>query len=185
MTNATNLFRKRVRELHPDSNGGDASRAVELIALIEDRRKRTPIYCLCGCGRELSKTQLRKKCRYVGKAHWKTKALRKVIAIVALMLVAAMSQAAQVTMLWDAVEGAQGYRLYQGRNSGVYGVSYETTNTTYAVTNLSVGVTYYFAVTAFDDFEESDKSAEAQWNSTSGAPSVTIRRYAPVRRNNL
>ena len=44
-----------------------------------------------------------------------------------------------------------GYKVYVGTSSGVYSSSVNVGNvTTYAVTNLGIGTTYYFAVSAFN-----------------------------------
>ena len=60
-----------------------------------------------------------------------------------------------VTLAWDAVTGASGYRIYYGIAPGTYlqsvGQGLNVNNvTTYTVTGLSSGTTYYFAATAYD-----------------------------------
>jgi hypothetical protein len=69
------------------------------------------------------------------------------------------------TVNWAANTEADlaGYRVYAGTRSGVYTLGpYEVTGrTSFTVPNLTVGTTYYFAVTAFDKKgQESAKSSE-------------------------
>jgi len=69
------------------------------------------------------------------------------------------------TLAWDAVtdENLQGYRVYFGTFAGTYlqspgqGLPVGNGTTTYKVTGLSTGATYYFAVTAYDS--RGDESA--------------------------
>jgi len=67
------------------------------------------------------------------------------------MMVSDLVRGATVTLAWNASAGAAGYHLYYG------GVSQKYTNmvdaggaTNCTVTGLNVGITYYFAVTAYD-----------------------------------
>jgi PKD repeat protein len=68
-------------------------------------------------------------------------------------------QAAQVQLAWDApttnTDGTPltiaGYNIYYGQSSGSYGSPLRIGNqTSYTLTGLTAGQTYYFAVTAFD-----------------------------------
>ncbi len=73
---------------------------------------------------------------------------------------------ASATVSWNANTEADlaGYRIYVGTRSGSYGVMgpFEVNNrTSFTITNLPVGATYFFAVSAFDKSgNESAKSAE-------------------------
>jgi fibronectin type 3 domain-containing protein len=56
---------------------------------------------------------------------------------------------------WDASAGTDiaGYKIYLATASGAYGTPVATTSmniTTYTLTGLAVGTTYFFVVTAFD-----------------------------------
>ncbi len=63
------------------------------------------------------------------------------------------TSAGEVTLTWDANTESDlaGYRVYVGTVSGVYGPPIDVGNvTTYKVTNLSEGQTYFFGVKAYD-----------------------------------
>ena len=80
-----------------------------------------------------------------------------------LLLFVSNAYAGQVTLAWDAVSAPSlsGYRLYYGQNSGSYSSQLDAgTQTTYTVSGLTDGQTYYFAVTAYDADEESAFSNE-------------------------
>ncbi len=85
------------------------------------------------------------------------------------------TSAGGVTLNWDAnTEGdLAGYRVYVGSASGQYGLPIDVGNvTTYQVTNLSEGQTYFFAITAYDSSgNESGFSSEV---STTAAQLVSV-----------
>ena len=71
----------------------------------------------------------------------------------ALMVFAAAAQAAQVTLAWNAntETNISGYKVYYGTASRDYDWSIDAGRvTTYTVPNLTNGVTYFFAVTAYN-----------------------------------
>lgn len=86
------------------------------------------------------------------------------------------SNPTSVTLLWTAsttntdgtpLTNLSGYKVYYGTTSSFYTVSIDVIGnvTTYDVTNLALGTTYYFAVTAYDSTgKESDFSNEV-WKS--------------------
>jgi hypothetical protein len=80
--------------------------------------------------------------------------------------------AAQVTLAWDPNNEADlaGYRVHYGTVSRGYQTRVDAgLNTTYRVTNLAAGVTYFFAVTAYDSSgNESAYSQEVAY----GVPAV-------------
>ena len=72
-----------------------------------------------------------------------------------------------LTLTWDANTESDlaGYKVYRSTTSGTYGapiVAIQGNVTTYQATNLTIGQTYYFVVTAYDTSgNESDFSNEA------------------------
>ena len=76
---------------------------------------------------------------------------------------------AQVTLNWNVVTGATGYKIYYGTASGVYSAPITVGNmTTSTVTGLTNGTTYYFAVSATNTGGESVRSNEK--SATPAAP---------------
>jgi hypothetical protein len=101
------------------------------------------------------------------------------------LIVAALTASAQgqgsVTLAWDpdASGSIAGYRLYDGMVSRAYTNVIDTrTATTQAVTGLTIGVTYFFAVTAYDtNGLESDYSAEISYTvpvPTNNPPTISL-----------
>jgi len=89
---------------------------------------------------------------------------------------------ADVTLAWDANSEADlaGYILYYGTSSGNYPTNMDVGNRTqHTIPGLQEGVTYYFAVTAYnlDDFE-SDYSTELAYtvgaSASSNSPHVIV-----------
>src|SRR5881397_3873912 len=84
------------------------------------------------------------------------RSLLVLLACLSLAFAATPAQAAQMQLAWNAPVQPNGivtagYKLYYGSQSG----QYQTTipvgmTTTYTVTNLSAGQTYYFAMKAYD-----------------------------------
>src|SRR5262244_485723 len=81
------------------------------------------------------------------------------LACLSLAFAATPAQAQQVQLAWDApvqangtpVPNLAGYKLYYGPQSGQYPTMISVgLTTTYTVTYVSAGQTYYFAVTAYD-----------------------------------
>ena len=57
----------------------------------------------------------------------------------------------QVTLSWNAIPGAEYYRVYYGTTPGSYGAPVRENGTTCTVTGLTPGQVYYFAVRAMVD----------------------------------
>ena len=62
---------------------------------------------------------------------------------------------ASLTFQWDpvAVSDLAGYKIYRSTTAGIYGSPIATisaSTTIYQMTNLTKGVTYFFAVSAYD-----------------------------------
>jgi hypothetical protein len=67
--------------------------------------------------------------------------------------IASVVFAAQVTLTWNANTESDlaGYRIHHGTTSGSYSAHIDVHNvTSYTVTGLTEGLTYYFAATAYD-----------------------------------
>lgn len=65
----------------------------------------------------------------------------------------ALSIGTTATLSWNANADADlaGYKIYMGTGSGMYGTPIVVGNvTSYAMNNLQIGRTYYFAITAYD-----------------------------------
>ena len=92
--------------------------------------------------------------------------------------VTATASADGITVSWNAVTGASGYRLYKKVNGAWNTVKTlnDSATTSYNVTGLNAGEAYTFAVQAFvtegSDTAWSDKSADVTATATFGAPDV-------------
>jgi hypothetical protein len=99
-----------------------------------------------------------------------------VIAAFLLLAFGANGWAADVTVAWIANTETDlaGYKVYIGTASGTYGVPITiSTQTTYTITGLAAGTTYYVAVTAYNTTGlESGFSNEIS-TTTSGTPTAT------------
>jgi hypothetical protein len=94
---------------------------------------------------------------------------------------AAGGNCAQVTLAWDANSepNIAGYKVYYGTASRVYNWFIDVGDvTTYAVTGLTDGATYYFAATAYDTTNvESTYSGEVSYNSCTYSISPTTAQF--------
>src|SRR2546430_3783324 len=90
-----------------------------------------------------------------------------------LICAAGRTQAQSVVLAWDPAYNAAGYRLYSGTTSGVYTQTIDVGNTTSTlVSNLILGQTYFFAVTACNTAgQKSALSNEISY--VGGAPTPT------------
>lgn len=81
--------------------------------------------------------------------------MKKIIVFLLLVVIAAFTlRSASVTLAWDANSEPDlaGYRLYSGTNgSGIHTLLADVGNVTLVtVSNLTLGATYYFVVTAYN-----------------------------------
>ncbi len=104
-----------------------------------------------------------------------------ILAILAFAAAIAPGQAASsVTLAWDPnpEPDIAGYMLYYGTASGIYTQTNDVGNAaTYTVSNLTPGVTYFFAVTAYDTNRvESDFSNEISYTvpGSNSPPAISI-----------
>lgn len=91
--------------------------------------------------------------------------IKRFFMVLAIVLLAASSWAAEVRLAWDAPDPPAepiGYRIYQGLASGVYDKHVDAgTQMTWTMQGLEPGKTYYFAATAlYPDNVESEYSNE-------------------------
>ena len=97
---------------------------------------------------------------------------------------------AQVTLAWDASTAPNlgGYKLYYGTSSGTYPSSVDVgPSTTYTLTGLTPGQTYYFAITAYDtggttesDFSNEVSATLAAGPSDTASAAITVTTSASV-----
>ncbi|MFO1204702.1 MAG: LamG-like jellyroll fold domain-containing protein [Burkholderiales bacterium] len=70
--------------------------------------------------------------------------------MIALFMVSGHALAGQVSLAWDAVANATGYKLHYGQGSGSYSSTVDAGNQiAYTVPSLTDGARYYFAVSAY------------------------------------
>ena len=97
-----------------------------------------------------------------------------------LIFCATHAYAGQVTLGWDQNTEPElaGYKIYYGNSSGDYPNSVNITSgnvTTYTISDLIEGQTYYFAATAYySNLVESDYSAEISYNSNPATTTSTV-----------
>ena len=75
------------------------------------------------------------------------------LALTSILLPSNVAYCGQATLAWDpeTASGLAGYRVHYGTASGTYtSVADAGLQTTYTVTGLTAGTTYYFAATAYD-----------------------------------
>jgi PKD repeat protein len=84
--------------------------------------------------------------------------------------------AGQMTLAWDPVANATGYKVHYGTSSTSYAASVDAkTATSYTLTNLADGVRYYFAVTSYNGTTESSYSNQISATvPVAGAPAASF-----------
>lgn len=97
----------------------------------------------------------------------------------ALCLLATPSLAGTISLAWDAVPGATGYRVYYGTTSGQYTGSVTSTGTSATLSALQDCTTYYVAVKAYNSSGESSEFSNelTGWSRptvTSATPSAAM-----------
>jgi len=104
------------------------------------------------------------------------------VALAGLLVVAALApraaEAGSLSLAWDAVAGASGYRVYSGTSPGVYTGSVTLgAQTSYTFTNLPDCQTYYVAVKAIDS---QGRLSAAYSNQIIGLPKPTVTGITPT-----
>lgn len=83
------------------------------------------------------------------------------IAGTAFLLVAALpASAGTISLAWDPVPGASGYRVYYGTQSGAYTQNTTVSGTSATIGNLQDCTTWYVAVKAYNSAGESDQFSQ-------------------------
>lgn len=94
-------------------------------------------------------------------------------------LASALAGNSEVTLLWSAVEGSSGYKIYQRLSSSGYGSEVATVSGSvysYTVTGLDNGTTYYFVVKAANaqgDSTASNEMSTTPWTVAEAPKDVT------------
>ncbi len=108
------------------------------------------------------------------KTSWRVRTLGILIGLLLLLGVPMAAQADSVSLTWDpnTEEDLAGYKVYVGTTPAAYTDIIDVGHvTTYTISDLVPGETYFFAVTAYDIFaNESNFSTELS-TTISGAPS--------------
>lgn len=100
---------------------------------------------------------------------WKSKShpslfSQLILILTALLSITGLSYAAEVTLAWNSSNQASGYILYYGLESRTYENMIDVgDNLQHTVTNLNENQRYYFAVSAYNDFDESEYSDEISY----------------------
>lgn len=113
----------------------------------------------------------------------KFKKIWQAVIICMVCLIPTICHAESVSLNWDVpttntdytpLTDLAGFKIYQGTATGVYGAPVDVGNVLcYIVTGLTVGITYYFAATAYDiAANESDYSNEVSKLIASGDSGV-------------
>lgn len=89
---------------------------------------------------------------------------------------AAADTTTSVEVTWDAVVGAEGYDVYYGTTNSIASMTKaaSTTKTTYTVTGLTTGTTYFFRVRATDSSTESTASSGVSCIPTQPAQNIKV-----------
>lgn len=82
--------------------------------------------------------------------------------------------ASSLTISWNSVSGANSYNVYRSSTSGgTYTLISSPTTTSYTDTNLNENTTYYYKVSAANNYGESDKSSSQSGTTTSSGGTFT------------
>ena len=86
-----------------------------------------------------------------------------IIILLTLVLgLANLAKAADVTLQWNAVSNADGYKIYHSIESGAYLTPVDKgSETTHTFEGLAEGMSHYFVATAYNEWGESGYSTEA------------------------
>jgi len=95
------------------------------------------------------------------KTKFKQSFLKLIMTIFVIMLYSPSAHCAEVLLEWNETDGATGYKVYYGFESRIYSfVADIGLWTQCTISDLDNGRIYYFAVTAYNESEESEFSYE-------------------------
>jgi len=99
--------------------------------------------------------------------------------VVAVWAASAPAHAGSIVLSWDATQGASGYHVYYGTQSGTYSDFVTTSTTTATINGLQDCATYYVAVKGFNSAGESpnfsnELSGWSRPSVTSASPSTAL-----------
>ena len=102
----------------------------------------------------------------------------KTLLVFSFLLSSSYAFGALLNLAWDANTESDlaGYKIYYGTSSGQYGTPKDAGNvTTYALTGLTAGTTYFIAATAYDTSgNESTKSNEVSGVAADASQTITV-----------
>ena len=82
---------------------------------------------------------------------------------------ASANSSSSITVTWNIVSGASGYRIYRSStSSGSFKQVESATSTSYTDTGLSANTTYYYKITAYNSNGESPQSTTVSATASSG-----------------
>ena len=108
------------------------------------------------------------------KPGWRVRTLGILIGLLLLLGVPMAAQADSVSLTWDPnpEEDLAGYKVYVGTTPAAYTDIIDVGHvTTYTISDLVPGETYFFAVTAYDIFANESGFSHEMSTTISGAPS--------------
>lgn len=87
---------------------------------------------------------------------------KSLLLVAVILMLASPCYGIRITFAWEPSDGATGYKIYSGLESGVYQWDIDVDGSLMYTTEemTSFGYTYYFAATAYNSEEESDYSNE-------------------------
>ncbi len=110
------------------------------------------------------------------KTGWRVRTLGILIGLLLLLGVPMAAQADSVSLTWNpnTEPDLAGYKLYTGTSPGSYSQIFDVGHgTSYTVSSLVPGNTYYFALTAYDIYANESGFSTEMSTTISGAPGST------------
>lgn len=145
-------FKAAITELHPDFNGGDASRIADFTALMAARRQQAieDHVCECGCGRKTYNAKASQKVkRFFSRPCFMRARYYKNALAACLVLLCASASALELRWLAPTNTAPLGYVVFHGTSPRAYSELYSVGNSTnWLYQGTLVDGANYFAVAA-------------------------------------